>query len=109
MQWNISTYADIGKSKTDARDRCASLPRLAGHALRTLEVPMSSADAERAFSTYNKLICSSRLSLSDESVRVLHSAAWNGDISGRLDLKVMTIKFYAVGKNESVLATFWQW
>src|SRR6218665_894328 len=34
MQWNISTYADIGK--TD--NRCASLPRLAGHALRTLEV-----------------------------------------------------------------------
>jgi len=26
-----------------------------------------------------------------------------------LDLKaIMTIKFYAVGKNESVLATFWQ-
>jgi len=40
-----------------------------------------------------------------DSVRVLHSAAWNGDISGR---KAMIIKFYAVGKNESVLATFWQ-
>ena len=24
-----------------------------------------------------------------------------------VDLKAMTIKFYAVGKNESVLATFW--
>src|SRR6218665_1824322 len=32
---------------------------------------------------YNKLVCSSRLSLSDESVRVLHSAVWNGEISGR--------------------------
>src|SRR6218665_408758 len=65
------------------KDRCASLPRLAGHALRTLEGPVSSSDAERAFSTYNKLICSSRLSLSDEFVRVLHSAAWNSDINGR--------------------------
>jgi len=25
-----------------------------------------------------------------------------------VDLKAMTITFYAVGKNESVLATFWQ-
>src|SRR6218665_1626132 len=33
--------------------------RLPGHALRTLEVPVSSADAERAFSTYNKLVCTS--------------------------------------------------
>jgi hypothetical protein len=64
-------------------DRRASLPRFAGHALRTLDVPVSSADAERAFSSYNKLVCSSRLSLSDESVKVLHSAAWNGDICGR--------------------------
>ena len=78
--------------------------RLPGHALRTLEVPVSSADAERAFSTYNKLVCSSRLSQSDESVRSSAdkfvqqcSAAWNGDII-MLDLKAMTIKFYAVGK-----------
>ncbi len=45
------------------KDRCASLLRLAGHALRTLEgrrLPVSSANAERAFSkpTYNKLVCS---------------------------------------------------
>ena len=25
-----------------------------------------------------------------------------------VDLKAITINFYAVGKNESVLATFWQ-
>jgi len=41
-------------------DRCASLPRLAAHALRALDVPVSSADAERAFSSYNKLVCFSR-------------------------------------------------
>ena len=59
--------------------------RLAGHALRALDVPLSYsfADAERAFSKYNKLVCCSRLSLSDESVEVLHSAGWNGDICGR--------------------------
>ena len=64
-------------------DRRASLPRLAAHALRALDIPVSSADAERAFSSYNKLVCFSRQSLSDESVRALHSAAWNGDITGR--------------------------
>lgn len=64
-------------------DRRASLPRLAGHALRTLDVPVSSADAERAFSNYNQVVSSSRLSLSDESIRILHSIAWNGDVSGR--------------------------
>ena len=45
--------------------------------------------------------------MSVEFVQVLHSAAWNGDILV-VDLKAMTIKFYSVGKNESVLATFWQ-
>lgn len=64
-------------------DRCASMPRLAAHALCALDVPVSSADAERAFSSYNKLVSFSRQSLSDESVRALHSAAWNGDITGR--------------------------
>ena len=66
-------------------DRRASLPRLAAHALRALDVPVSSADAERAFSrpSYNKLVCFSRQSLCDESVRALHLAAWNGDITGR--------------------------
>jgi len=64
-------------------DRRAALPRLAAHALRALDIPVSSADAERAFSSYNKLVCFSRQSLSDESVRALHSAAWNGDITGR--------------------------
>lgn len=64
-------------------DRRSTLPRLAGHALRALSVPVSSADAERCFSSYNKLVCASRLSLSDESVQVLHSVAWNGDIAGR--------------------------
>ena len=93
---DLRPYTNVGRDSDAAehfdiilcrywKDRCASLPRLAGHALRTLEVglPVSSADAERAFSTYNKLVCSSRLSLSDESVRVLHSAVWNGEISGR--------------------------
>ena len=89
---DLRPYTNVGRD-SDAmehfdicrygKDRCASLPCLVGHALRTVEVPVSSADAERAFSTYNKLVCSSRFSLSDESVRVLHSAAWNGDISGR--------------------------
>jgi len=32
------------------------LPCLARHVLRTLEVPISSADAERAFSSYNTLL-----------------------------------------------------
>jgi hypothetical protein len=64
-------------------DRSASLPLLTRHALRALNVPVSSADAERAFSSYTKLVCSSRLSMADETIRVLHSAAWNGDISGR--------------------------
>ena len=64
-------------------DRRAALPRLADHALRALDVPVSSADAEGAFSNYNKLVCFSRMSLSDESVKVLHATAWNGDISGR--------------------------
>ena len=45
-------------------DRRAALPRLAGHALRALDFPVSSADAERAFSNYNKLVCFSRMSLS---------------------------------------------
>jgi len=66
-------------------DRRASLPRLAKHAFRTIDVPVTSADAERAFSRYNKLVCYRRLSLSDESVGVLHSAAWNGDITGRFE------------------------
>src|SRR6218665_109433 len=65
-----------------------------------LEVPVPSADAERAFSTHNKHACSSRLSLPDESVRVLHSAAWNGDIV--VDLKAMTIKFYEVSRSPKV-------
>ena len=65
------------------RDRIGSLPHLSAHALRTLNVPVSSADAERAFSSYNKLVSSSRLSLCDESIQVLHSAAWNSDIAGR--------------------------
>ena len=55
------------------------------HAIRRIAVPVTSADAERAFSSYNKLVCYSRLSLSDESVRVLHSAAWNGDVTGRFE------------------------
>jgi hypothetical protein len=55
------------------------------HALRALDVPVSSADVERAFSAYKKLVCPSRLALCDESVRVLHSAAWNGDITGRFE------------------------
>jgi len=66
-------------------DRQASLPRLAKHAIRTLDVPVTSADAERAFSSYKKLVCYSRLSLSDESARVLQSATWNGDITGRFE------------------------
>ena len=57
------------------------------------DVPQSADPGERSSTqtvvlsvrTYNKLACSSRLSLSDESVRVLHSAAWNGDISGRFE------------------------
>jgi len=32
-------------------------------------VPVSLADAERAFSNYNEFVCSSRMSLSDESSR----------------------------------------
>jgi len=64
-------------------DRRAALPCLAAHALRALDIPVSSADAERAFSSYNKLVCFSKQSLSDKSVRALHSAAWNGDITGR--------------------------
>ena len=64
-------------------DRRASLPLLTGHAERVLNVPVSSADAERAFSSYNKLVSSSRPNLADESIRVLHSASWNGDIGGR--------------------------
>jgi len=57
---NLRPYTNVGRD-SDAmehfdtcrywKDRCASLPRLAGHALRTLEVPVSSADAERTFST----------------------------------------------------------
>jgi hypothetical protein len=73
-------------------DRRASVPRLAAYALRTLDVPVSSADAERAFSSYNKLVCSSRLSLSDDSIRVLHSAAWNGDIILVVDLRATTTR-----------------
>src|SRR6218665_3336544 len=93
-------YADIEK------DRCASLPRLAWHALRTLEVPASSADAERAFSrpTYNKLIVGS----SADSRCLMNPSECCIQPPGMVvDLKAMTIKFYAVGKNESVLATFW--
>ena len=56
-------------------DRLASLPLLTGHAERVLNVPVSSADAERAFSSYNKLVSSSRLNLAGESIRVLHSAS----------------------------------
>jgi len=50
-------------------DRRASLPRLAKHAIRTLDVLATSADAERAFSTsaaINLLVTAD--SLSDESV-----------------------------------------
>jgi hypothetical protein len=46
-------------------------------------VTSGTADAERAFSSYNKLVCSSILNLADETIRALHSAAWNGDIGGR--------------------------
>lgn len=66
-------------------DKRTSLPLLSAHALRALDVPVSSADVERAFSAYKKLVCPSRLALCDESVRVLHSAAWNGDITGRFE------------------------
>jgi len=65
-------------------DRRASLPRLAKHAIRTLDVPVTSADAERAFSRYNKLVCYSRLSLSDESVK---SAAF-GSVEWRHNRKI---------------------
>ena len=80
MDPDAMEHFDISRYWNDKR---ASLPHLAGHALRALDVPLSSADAERAFSKYNKLVCCSRLSLSDESVEVLHSAGWNGDICGR--------------------------
>jgi hAT family C-terminal dimerisation region len=90
VQGELQPYTNVDSNAVEHFDVCrywndrrTSLPRLAGHALRTLDVPVSSADAERACSSYNKLVCSSRLSLSDESVRALHSAAWNGDICGR--------------------------
>jgi hypothetical protein len=89
-QAELQQYTHVDSNNVDHFDICrywidrrSSLPCLARHALRTLDVPVSSADAERAFSSYNKLVCSSRMSLADESVRVLHSAAWNGDIGGR--------------------------
>jgi hypothetical protein len=52
--------------------------------LKTLDVPVSSADAGRTF----KLKLSSCAQAgcrwcTDGSVRALHSAAWNGGISGR--------------------------
>ena len=73
-------HFDISRYWNDKR---TSLPLLAAHAFRAIQVPVSSADVERVFSSYKKLVCSSRLALSDDSVRVLHSAAWNGDIAGR--------------------------
>lgn len=91
-QSDLKQYSNVDGNSTEVfdisrywHDRRASLPRLTRHALRTLDVPVTSADAERAFSSYNKLVCYSRLSLSDESVKVLHSAAWNGDITGRFE------------------------
>jgi len=39
-------------------DRSGSLPHSVAHALRMLNMPVSSADAERAFSSYNKLVSS---------------------------------------------------
>jgi len=54
------------------------------HALRALNVPVSSADAEaeRALDSYRPITnwCVLADSLTKESVKELCSAAWNGDL-----------------------------
>ena len=51
--------------------------------LTSCVLELSSADTGRALiSNYNKLVCSSRVAFSDESVQVIHSTAWY--IDGRL-------------------------
>ena len=57
---------------------------LTQHALRALNVPISSADAEAecALNSYRPITnwCVLTDSLSEESVKELCSAAWNGDL-----------------------------
>jgi len=67
-------------------------------------VPVSLADAERAFSNYNELVCSSRMSLSDESSRsytqqhgmATFLAALKATISTRLALGSMPVRALCV-------------
>ena len=64
---------------------------LTQHALRVLNVPVFSTDAEaeRALSSYRPITnwCVLADSLSEESVKELCSAAWNGDFY--VDLKAI--------------------
>ena len=71
---------------------------LTQHAVRALNVPVSStgAEAERALNSYRPITncCVLADSLSKQSVKELCSVAWNGDLY--VDLKAMTVhKFTA--------------
>jgi len=55
-----------------------------GRTLHTLDVLSAGVFCwcRMCFTSYNKLLCCSRRSLSDEYVKVLHSAAHSGEICG---------------------------
>ena len=69
---------------------------LTQHALRALNVPVSSADpeAERVLNSYRPITnwCVLAHLLSEESVKELCSAAWNGDLY--VDSKAMTVHMF---------------
>ena len=58
-------------------------PKLAQMALRTLSIPVSSADAERSFSGYNYVVDYKRCNISNESARIQGMLVVNGDVTKR--------------------------
>ena len=95
LEWPSCSLAAVGWS-------CASCVRCPA---------VSSADAERAFSNYNKLVCFSRMSMFDESVKILHATAWNGDIFWPLNLKATQKRLWSLRAiiNMRMIMIIWLW
>ena len=76
---------------------------LTQHALRALNVPVSSVDAEaeRALNSYRPMTnwCVLADSISEDSVKELCSVAWNGDLY--VDLKAMTVRKFTASLQRS--------
>lgn len=53
------------------------LPRLSAYAMEVLSIPVTSADAERSFSLYNKIVTEKRSLISDEVARSIIMLNYN--------------------------------